>query len=292
MTIYQQTIKNEISFSGIGIHSGKLCKATIRPAGVDIGIVYRRVDVPVEQGIIKADFKNVRSTNLNTTIENNSGVSVSTVEHLMSALWGCGIDNCYIDITDSEVPVMDGSAEPFVFAIDSAGIERQNKPRKFLNILKKVKVCEIDKHGFEMQSSLSPSKHFKTELKIEFANKIIGSQSFIFDVENTNFRISIARARTFCLESEIDYMHKVGLAKGGSLDNAVVVGEKKILNEDNLRYPDEFVRHKVLDSIGDLYLSGFHIKGKFYGKRSGHKMNNLLLKEVFKNKENYEIIEI
>lgn len=291
MTVYQQTIKNEISFSGIGVHSGDVCKATIRPAGTDTGIVYRRTDIENGQALIKADFKNVRSTNLNTTIQNDSGVYVSTVEHLMSALWGCGIDNCYIDISAAEVPIMDGSAEPFVFAIDSAGVDKQSKPRKYLTILKEVKVSETDKHGFEIFSSLTPSKNLQIDLKIEFANKVISSQNFYYDDLIVDFKTCISRARTFCLESEIEYMHKIGLAKGGSLDNAIVVGEDKILNQDSLRYPDEFVRHKLLDSIGDLYLSGYHIQGKFTGKRSGHKMNNLLLQELFKDTNNYEITE-
>lgn len=290
--MYQQTIKNEISFSGIGVHSGKVCKATIRPAGTDTGIVYRRTDVASDKGLIKADFKNVQSTNLNTTIQNDYGVQVSTVEHFMSALWGCGIDNCYIDISAAEVPIMDGSAEPFVFALDSAGIDVQNKARKHLVVLKEVSVSEIDRHGFEMSSSLVPNNNLQIDIKIEFANKVIGSQSYYFDDLTTHFKTCIARARTFCLESEIEYMHKMGLAKGGSLDNAVVVGEKEVLNKDALRYPDEFVRHKVLDSIGDLYLSGYHIQGKFTGKRSGHKMNNLLLQELFKDDQNYKILEV
>ena len=288
----QVTIQKPISFSGIGIHSGKISNVTINPGAPDSGIAFIRKDVKNKANKIYAKFDNVISTTLGTSLTNEDNIKVSTIEHLMSALWGSGIDNCIIEIDNEEIPIFDGSSAPFIFIIDCAGKKYQYNLKKFLKINKKVEYSEISRDGQEIKCSLEPDRGFTVDLMIEFKNKVIGSQIFNFSYLENDFKTSISRARTFGLESEIETMKNMGLALGGCLNNAIVVGEEEILNSEGLRFSNEFVRHKILDSIGDLYLSGYPILGKFTGFRSGHTANNKLLREVFKDKDSYEIIEV
>lgn len=283
--ISQKTINSKISCSGIGLHNGIKSSITLFPAPCNTGIVFRRTDIGNENGIIKANYKNVIGTNLGTTITNQFGAKISTIEHLMAAIWGCGIDNLFIDITSSEVPIMDGSSEPFVFLIECAGINAQEEPRRILEIIKKVRVEDKDKFV-----EVEPSREFSIDLHIDFDNKQIQEQKFDYHSTFTSFKNDICRARTFGFKHEIDYLHKIGLAKGGSLDNAILVDENGIVNQEGLRYSDEFVRHKTLDFIGDIYLAGYYILGHFNASKAGHGINNKLLNELFKDESAWRII--
>ncbi|MBL6785445.1 MAG: UDP-3-O-[3-hydroxymyristoyl] N-acetylglucosamine deacetylase [Rickettsiales bacterium] len=289
----QVTIQRPLKFSGIGIHSGKVSNVIISPADPDTGITFKRTDIQdPKKSIIKAKFDNVISTKLGTSLTNEYGVKVSTIEHLMAGLWGASIDNCLIEIDNEEIPVFDGSCEPFMFIVECAGLTNQYNLKKFLKIKDKIEYQETDSHGKEINCSLEPDRGFSVELSIDFENKVIGSQDFNFSYLDNDFKTSISRARTFGLESEVQMMNKMGLGLGGSLDNAIVVGETEILNPEGLRFNNEFVRHKILDSIGDLYLSGYPILGKFKGFRSGHTANNKLLHNLFSDPSSYEIIEV
>ncbi|AZL16024.1 UDP-3-O-acyl-N-acetylglucosamine deacetylase [Rickettsiales endosymbiont of Stachyamoeba lipophora] len=274
----QNTICHSISCIGKGVHSGLDVKMILHPAPENHGIKFKRNDLN-ENNIIEAKFENVSHTVLNTTISNTQGIKVSTVEHVMAALWGCGIDNCLIEIDNEEVPIMDGSSEHFVFMIESAGTQEQEAKRKFIKINKTIKVGD-DKAYIEIE----PADDLSINLQINFTNQIIGKQDYAIHNQVNSFKHDLSRARTFCFEYEVEALRKKGLAKGGSLDNAIIVSQDKILNENGLRFDDEFVRHKVLDCIGDLYLAG-HIKAKVKGYCSGHKLNNELLREVFKDQE-------
>jgi len=281
----QRTINNKISCKGVGVHSGKEAIITLNSAPCDTGIVFRRLDFDKSKRNIKASYKNVVGTNLGTSINNEHGAKVSTVEHLMAAIWGCGIDNLYIDINGPEIPIMDGSSEPFVFLIESAGIKEQDKPRRFIEILKKIRVEEEDKFV-----EVNPSKELSISLEIDFPHKKIGRQTFNFDSASISFKNDISRARTFGFKHEIEQLHKMGLAKGGTLDNAILVDEKGVVNKEGLRYIDEFVRHKALDFVGDIYLSGHFIIGEFKALKSGHKINNMLLHELFKDDKAWRLV--
>lgn len=281
----QKTINSKISCKGVGVHSGTEATLTFNPAPINSGIIFRRTDVPKEQSIIKARYDNVVGTNLGTSLTNEFGIKVSTVEHLMASIWGCGIDNLYIDINGGEIPIMDGSSEPFIFLFECAGIKDQEEPRKIIEILKNVRVEEEDKFA-----EVSPAKEFSIDLEIAFEDKIIGHQIFAYNPTSSSFKNNISRARTFGFKHEIEYLHKIGLAKGGSLDNAILVDNGKIVNKEGLRYIDEFVRHKALDFVGDIYLSGYFIIGAFKASKTGHKVNNMLLRELFKDDSNYRII--
>lgn len=287
----QVTIQRPIKFSGIGIHSGKISNVKISPSEPDSGITFIRTDIDSSKNVIKASFDNVISTKLGTSLTNKHNIKVSTVEHLMAGLWAASIDNCLIEIDNEEIPIFDGSCEPFIFIVDCAGKKHQYNLKKFLKINKKISYEEIDA-GHKVSCSLEPDRGFSVDLAIEFENKVIGSQNYSFSYLDNDFKTSISRARTFGLEKEVKAMNAMGLGLGGSLDNAIVVGEKEILNNDGLRFDNEFVRHKILDSVGDLYLSGYPILGKFTGFRSGHTANNKLLRKVFANKDSYEIIEV
>mgnify|MGYP003343488063 FL=1 len=219
-----------------------------------------------------------------------SGVEVATIEHLMAALWGSNIDNCLIEIDNIEVPVLDGSSEPFVFLLQSTGVTRQNKYRKFLKILKEISVTDQITDDNTATSSIKPSDHFIINFKIDFKNTIIGKQEYVFNSSNSSFLKTISRARTYGQMHEVEYLRKNNLALGGSLENAIVVDKDKVINREGLRYPDEFVKHKILDCIGDLYLSGAYILGEFFGNKSGHCLNNKLLKVIFSDKSNYSYI--
>ena len=280
----QQTILNTISVKGIGLHTGNLVELTLEPAAVDNGIKFIRVDKK-NDNVIEAIWSNVSETVLSTTISNSYGVKISTIEHLMSALSGLHIDNLNIYINANEVPIMDGSSKPFVEMIEEIGIKKQIKKRKLLNVKKSIEVSENN-----TSVKIVPNNQFSIDFEIDFPSKIVSKQSCQLQLINGNYKTDIAGARTFGFEKDVKYLRSNGLALGGSLDNAVVVGENEILNKDGLRYTDEFVRHKILDSIGDLYLAGSPIIGYFYGNKSGHYLNNQLLRKLFSDKSNYEYI--
>ena len=273
--INQRTLKNVIRATGVGIHTGEKVFMTLRPAAVNTGIVFRRTDLdPVVE--VPAFATRVGDTSMNTTLE-QEGVRVSTVEHRMSAFAGLGIDNAYVDLSNAEVPIMDGSAGPFVFLIQSAGIEEQSAAKRFIRVLEPVEVRRDDKWA-----RIDPYDGFRVSFKIDFNHPVFRShQSFAsVDFSTTSYLKEIARARTFGFMRDIEMLRERNLVLGGSMDNAVVLDDYRVLNEDGLRYEDEFVKHKVLDAIGDLYLLGHGLIGAFSGYKSGHELNNLLLREL------------
>ena len=280
----QQTIAEPVSINGIGLHSGVDVSMKLFPAEADYGIKFVRNDL-TNNNIIDAVWSNVTNTKLSTTISNQSGASVSTIEHLMSALSGLHIDNIKIEIDGPEVPIMDGSSIKFVDLIDKASTQSLNIKRKILKVKKNIKAESNDS-----SVELKPNNQFSIDFEIDFPSKIVSKQSCQLQLVNGNYKTDIASARTFGFEKDVDMLRSNGLALGGSLDNAVVVGESKVLNSDGLRFKDEFVRHKILDSIGDLYLAGSPIQGYFYGNKSGHHLNNILLRTLFANNDNYEYI--
>jgi UDP-3-O-[3-hydroxymyristoyl] N-acetylglucosamine deacetylase len=274
--IRQKTLKNAIGCSGIGLHTGAKVTMTLTPADEDTGIVFKRTDISGGQATIAADWRNVTDSQLCTAIGNDDGVTISTIEHLMAALAGAGIDNAVVEINGPEVPIMDGSAAPFVFLIECAGSTEQAAARQAFLVKKRVVVSSGDK-----QASLSPGLGFTVGFDIDFDSPAVRQQELEFDLVDGAFKSDLARARTFGFEHEVSAMRAHGLLRGGSLDNAVIVSGAKVLNESGLRYTDEFVRHKVLDCIGDLYLAGAPLIGHFRGSRSGHKMNHQLLAALF-----------
>ena len=281
--INQRTLKNVIRATGVGIHSGEKVFMTLRPAPVNTGIIFRRTDLdPVME--VPAFATHVGDTSMNTSLEQN-GVRVSTVEHLMSAFAGLGIDNAYVDLSNAEVPIMDGSAGPFVFLIQSAGIEDQSAAKRFIRILKPVEVRLDDKWA-----RFDPFDGFRVSFKIDFNHPVFRShQSFAsVDFSTTSYLKEIARARTFGFMRDIEMLRERNLVLGGSMDNAVVLDDYRVLNEDGLRYEDEFVKHKVLDAIGDLYLLGHGLIGAFSGYKSGHELNNILLRELLEQPSAWE----
>lgn len=274
-----------IRATGIGLHTGEKVFLTLRPAPEDTGIVFRRSDLsPMVE--IQASAENVGDTMLSTTLMKGE-VRVSTVEHLLAALAGLGIDNAIIDITAPEVPIMDGSASPFVFLLQSAGIKEQNKPKRFIRIKKPISVSGGDK-----TASFKPFNGFKVGFSIDFDHPAFNNRTLqaSVDFSTTSFVKEISRARTFGFMHEIEYLRSQGLARGGSMDNAIVVDEFQVLNEDGLRYEDEFVKHKILDAIGDLYLLGNSLIGEYIGYKSGHGLNNSLLRELIARKDAWEIV--
>ena len=280
----QQTIEDSLIVKGIGLHSGKDVEVKLEPAEVDNGIKFIRVDSK-KNNIIEAIWSNVSETLLSTTIANEYGLKISTIEHLMSALSGLHIDNLNIYINTAEVPIMDGSSRPFVDMIEKIGIKKQNKKRNFLNV---KKIIEVSHNNSSVK--IIPNNQFSIDFEIDFPSQLVSRQSCQLQLINGNYKTDIAAARTFGFEKDVEHLRSNGLALGGSLDNAVVVGENEILNKDGLRYTDEFVRHKILDSIGDLYLAGSPIIGYFYGNKSGHYLNNQLLRKLFSDESNYEYI--
>ena len=280
----QQTISKPVSIRGTGLHTGKEVTMKLYPAEVDYGIKFIRKDIK-DNNLIEALWSNVSSTKLSTTISNQNGISVSTIEHLMSALSGLHIDNIKIEIDGPEVPIMDGSSIKFVDLINQTSTQSLNKKRKILKVKKNIKVENNDS-----SVELKPNDQFSIDFEIDFPSKLVSKQSCHLQLVNGNYKTEIASARTFGFERDVDMLRSNGLALGGSLDNAVVVGESKILNSDGLRFKDEFVRHKILDSIGDLYLAGAPIQGYFLGNKSGHHLNNLLLRSLFADKNNYKYI--
>jgi len=281
--IRQRTLKNVIRATGVGLHTGEKVYLTLRPAAVDTGIIFRRVDLdePVD---IKACPDNVGDTTLSTALEQN-GARVSTVEHLLSAFAGLGIDNAYVDVSAPEVPIMDGSAGPFVFLIQSAGVEEQNAPKRFIRIKKKVVVRDGDK-----TATFEPFDGFKVSFDIDFKHPAFAQrpQFASIDFSSTSFVKEVSRARTFGFLKDIETLRERNLALGGSMENAIVVDDYRVLNEDGLRYEDEFVKHKILDAIGDLYLLGHSLIGAFSGSKSGHALNNKLLKTLIAQTDAWE----
>ena len=281
----QQTISNAILVNGVGLHSGINVSMKLIPADKDYGIKFFRTDLNSKNNQIDAIWSNVSNTQLSTTISNKFGVSVSTIEHLMSALSGLHIDNLKIEIDGPEVPIMDGSSKDFVDLIESMPTKKLDKNKKIIKINRNIRVNKEDSFV-----ELKPNNQFSIDFEIDFPSPIISKQSCQLQLVNGNYKSDIASARTFGFERDVNMLRSNGLALGGSLENAVVVGESKILNKDGLRFKDEFVRHKILDSIGDLYLAGAPIQGYFFGNKSGHSLNNLLLKSLFSDKKNYEYI--
>ncbi|MDD3609544.1 MAG: UDP-3-O-acyl-N-acetylglucosamine deacetylase [Halothiobacillaceae bacterium] len=281
--IRQRTLKNSIRATGIGLHTGEKVRLTLRPAAPNTGILFHRIDLP-EPVTIPGHALNVGETQLSTTLVRD-GVKISTVEHLMSALAGLGIDNVHVDIDGPEMPIMDGSASPFVFLIQSAGIEEQNVPKRFIRILRTVLVRDEDRWvRFE------PHEGFRVAMSIDFNHPVLNrtAQRAEVDFSSTSFVKEVSRARTFGFIRDLEAMRKRNLALGGSVENAIVVGDYHILNEDGLRYGDEFVKHKILDAIGDLYLLGHSLIGAFHGHKSGHALNNALLRELLADRTAWE----
>ncbi|GAB4358135.1 MAG: UDP-3-O-acyl-N-acetylglucosamine deacetylase [Gammaproteobacteria bacterium] len=283
--IRQRTLKNIIRATGVGLHTGEKVYLTLRPAAPDTGIVFRRVDL--EQPIdIKASPENVGDTCLSTTLVKGD-VRISTVEHLLSAFAGLGIDNAYVDVSAAEVPIMDGSAGPFVFLLQSAGIEEQNAPKRFIRIRRTVEVRDGDKWA-----RFEPYDGFKVSFEIDFDHPVFTGrrQTTCIDFSTTSFIKEVSRARTFGFMNDIEQLRERKLALGGSLDNAIVVDDFRVVNEDGLRYEDEFVKHKVLDAIGDLYLLGRSLIGAFHGYKSGHGLNNQLLRALMAEESAWELV--
>lgn len=284
---YQRTLKNKVSCFGVGLHSGSTVSMCMLPAEEDTGIIFRRIDIIGKNRDVMADYRYVSGTMLGTTISNEEGVSVATIEHLMAALWGCGIDNVIIELDGGEVPIMDGSSEPFVFLIECAGVLEQQKMRRVIDVLKTVNVEESGSYV-----SIDPAESFSLSLEIDFTSKAISNQHCVFDSRDYSFKADLCRARTFGFAHEVDKLREAGLALGGSLDNAIVVSGDQVLNPGGLRYKDEFVRHKTLDCIGDFYLAGGYVKGHFRGFRPGHALNNKLLRKFFSDKDAWRVVQV
>ncbi len=282
----QKTVKEPIKFKGIGLHSGKEVNLSIKPSEPNSGVVFKRVDLK-ENNLIYPNFENVSNTSLNTTIMNEFGARVSTIEHLMGALFGLGVDNALVEIDNEEVPILDGSAKEFIEKIVNTGLKKSEVPIKIIKIEKKVTFKEGDRY-----ISIEPTKlSFEIDFQLKYENPVIGNQKNKINVYEEDLT-DIFNSRTFCLYEDIENIKKNGLAKGGSLDNAIVVKGNEILNKENLRNSKEFVNHKILDCIGDLYTSGYRMVASITCSQGGHYLTNQLLRKVFKNKENFSIIEI
>lgn len=283
--IPQRTLRKDIRAVGVGLHTGEKISLALKPAPINHGIVFKRIDVdPVV--LLPARTEYVGDTTLSTTLTVDD-VHVSTVEHLLSAMAGLGIDNAIVEVNSAEVPIMDGSASPFVFLLESAGIEEQPAPKQFIRIKKKVYVSDGDKWAY-----LEPFTGFKVSLELDFEHPILkkSSQSATLDFSSISYVKEVARARTFGFMSDYEWLKNNNLALGGSLDNAVVLDEYKVINEDGLRYQDEFVKHKILDAVGDLYLLGMSLIGAFSGFKSGHALNNILLKALLDDPSAWEVV--
>ena len=282
----QKTVKHNISFSGIALHSGLNVNVCIKPAEPDFGIVFKRIDLKLNN-IIYPNFNNVTNTSLNTTIENDFGAKVSTIEHLMGALFGLGIDNALIEIDNEEIPILDGSAKNFIEKIIASGLKISNSPIKVIKINKEITYSEGERSISVKPSTLS----LDIDFELKYKNEVIGNQRNIVKVYEDDLR-DIYNSRTFCLFEDIEMIKKNGLAKGGSLENAIVVKGKEILNPEGLRNQKEFVNHKILDCIGDLYTTGYRIVANVKCSQGGHYLTNQLLRKVFKDKQNFSILEI
>jgi UDP-3-O-[3-hydroxymyristoyl] N-acetylglucosamine deacetylase len=280
----QKTLKNTIRCTGIGLHSGEKAYLALRPAPENTGIVFRRTDCGGAR--VPACVENVVDTRLSTTIANVDGVQVSTVEHLLSAFAGLGVDNAYVDIDRAEVPIMDGSAAPFVFLLQCAGVTEQSVPRRYLRILKPISISQGEK-----KASFRPYRGFRISFVLDFDHPLLEKQGLVLDINETTFIKEVSRARTFGFLKEVEHLQSNGLAKGASLENAIAIGDDAILNEGGLRYENEFARHKIMDAIGDLHLLGLPILGHFQGVRSGHALNSQLLHRLLARTDAWEIVE-
>jgi len=283
----QHTLKNSIYCSGTGLHSGARVALSLHPAQPDTGVAFRRVDIGGADAGVPARYDLVSDTRLCTKVTNEAGVSVATIEHLMAALAGCRLDNVIVEINGPELPIMDGSAEPFVFLIDCAGVIAQDAPRRAIRILKPVEVID----GMS-SARLEPWSGSTVNIELEFETAVIGQRSVYFDMLFDNFRSELSRARTFGFLHEVEALQAAGLARGGSMENAVVISGDTVLNEGGLRFEDECARHKTLDCIGDLYLAGAPILGHFHGVRPGHAINNRLLRGLFADLTAWELVDL
>jgi len=282
----QKTINQDITFNGIGLHSGLAVTMTVKPAAPNTGIIFKRIDLK-ENNVVVPNLFNVSSAVFCTTISNDHGVSVSTIEHLMGALYGLGIDNALIEIDNQEVPILDGSAKLFVEAISKIGIKNSDTPIKIVKILRKIEFVDGNK-----TITIEPSKiSLDIDFELKYTNEFIGTQRNSIKVFESDLS-DIYNSRTFCLFEDIEKLKELGLAKGGTIDNAIVVKDNQVLNQNGLRNQKEFVNHKILDCMGDLYLTGYKIIGKIVCSQGGHKLTNQLLRKVFENDENFSLIEI
>ena len=281
----QTTINNPISCYGIGVHSGEKTQVTLKPAAQNTGIVFVRTDIKAVDNKVYASYKNVFDTTLSTSIKNLSGTQVSTIEHLMAAIWGCRLSNVIIEIDGPEVPIMDGSSKAFVFMIECAGLKMLNTPKKHLKLLKDVYVSDKDAEIFA-----SPAEYLRIDLTIDFASSVIGKQQHVFNKE-ANFREDLADSRTFGFLHELDYLQSKGLAKGASLDNAIGIDKDIILNHGGLRHDNEFVRHKLLDLVGDLFSSGGGLICELKGFKTSHSLNNKFLHKIFSDPYSYKWVD-
>lgn len=278
--IFQTTLKNRISCTGVGLHSGKTIHMCMRPAEANTGILFKRTDVEGKSQFVAAQFDKVSDTMLGTTIQNADGVEVATVEHLMAAFAGCQVDNAVIELDGPEIPVMDGSSAPYVFLIECADTVELSVPRRAIKVLKTKRIERDDAFV-----QLSPADSFELNVNIDFNSPAISRQTYQMQLTPHTFKFELSRARTFGFLEQVEYMQKNGRALGGSLDNSIVIDGDKILNDDGLRYADEFVRHKMLDAIGDLYLAGAPLLARFDGEKCGHGLNNQLLRELLADKQ-------
>ncbi len=287
LNIYQKTIKDSVSFEGIGLHTGLNTKVKITPGASDQGIVFKRTDLK-NNNFILANYKNVSSAKLCTTLQNEYGVKISTVEHLLAALYILEIDNAIIEVNNEELPIMDGSAKDFILEIEKVGTKKLSKKRKYLKILKKIQMIHGNKN-----ISVEPDENstFEVDFQLNYENKIIGKQRNTINFCNDDLE-NVINSRTFCLFEDIEKIKKLGLAKGGSLDNAIVVDEDKVLNNEGLRNEKEFVNHKILDLAGDFLLSGFRILGKVKCSQGGHELTNKFLRKLLNSKSNIKIFEL
>ena len=284
--IYQKTITNPIIFKGISLHSGLDSKITILPGSIDQGIIFKRIDLK-ENNLIKANYQNVSSAKLCTTLENDHGVKVSTVEHLLAALYIAEIDNVIIEINNEEIPIMDGSAKNFLDLINKAELKELPKKRRYIKILEKVELIDG-----ERKITIEPNElTFEVDFQLNYKNEIIGNQKNIINFHKDDLT-DVSNSRTFCLFEDIEKIKKAGLAKGGSLDNAIVVDQNKILNDDGLRNKKEFVNHKILDLAGDFLLSGYRVLGKVSCYQGGHELTNMFLRKLNQNKSSFKVIEL
>lgn len=285
-SLCQKTLKTPIGCTGVGLHSGAKVSMTLKPATPGHGIVFVRTDLPAHAARIPATWQNVVDTRMCTALGNDQGARVGTIEHLMAALYGCEIDNAIIELDGPEVPVMDGSSAPFVFLIECAGTVDQAALRRVIEVTREVVVEEGD-----CRIAIAPSARFELDFEIDFRDTAVARQACRMDVRPASFRAELARARTFGFVQDIDRLQAAGLARGGSLENAVVISGNRILNDDGLRYDDEFVRHKMLDCVGDLYLAGAPLLGRVTACRSGHRHNNRLLHALFADASAYRYVD-
>lgn len=281
----QTTINSPISCYGIGVHSGKPTQVTLKPAAQDTGVVFVRTDINAVDNKVYASYANVFDTRLSTSIKNLAGIQVSTIEHLMAAIWGCSLSNVIVEIDGPEVPIMDGSSKPFVFMIECSGLKLLNAPKKHLKLLKEIHVSDSGAEIFAI-----PSEHTRIDLTIDFSSLAIGKQQHIF-TSKTSFREDLADSRTFGFVHELDYLQSKGLAKGASLDNAIGIDKDVILNHGGLRHENEFVRHKLLDLVGDLFSSGGGIIGELKGFKTSHSLNNQFLHKIFNDPYSYKWVD-